>query len=222
MAKRLLVFVIFSSLLQFSYSQPMHHGEDVASTSYCNIERYVTDIRRIGDDAKEISVNILFYIDNREEQGSFMLNVPNAEKLKITSYTVRVYDRAGNLIQKKKIKKPNIAEFSKFNPQIFTSNLGLEVPLKVELDYRLIAVKPNGFYEWPAISNGNSIDHASLRLNFEESDDFEFNSNMDAEQEKDINTGGFFYLWSVKKLTTNGGEFNGAEVNAPLVKISLK
>ena len=224
MAKRLLVFTILSSLLQFSYSQPMQHNEEIADARFCSIERYVTDIRRVDEDAKEISVNILFYVDISDELGVFELNVPSAEKLKITNYTVRVYDSEGSLIQKEKVKKPSISEFSKFNPRIFASkHIDRGSTLKVELDYKLLVIKPKGFYEWPAISNrSSSIDQTSLRLNFEESNDFEFNSNMEVEQEKDINTGGFYYLWSIKKLTPNGGEFNGTNVKTPLVKITLK
>lgn len=224
MDKRLLVFIILTSLLQFSYGQPVQHNEEFAIASSCRIERYVTDIRRVGEDAKEISVNILFYLDNIDETGLFQLNVPSAEKLKITSYTVRVYDRKGDLIQKKKFKKPSISEFSKFNPGNFVlKQTESGTPLKVELDYKIIVVKPKGFYEWPAIIGEiNSIDQTSLRLNFEDPDDFEFNTNIEVGQEKDIKTGGFYYLWSIKKLTSDGGEFNGAKVNAPLVKISLK
>lgn len=224
MDKRLLVFIILSSLLQFSYSQPMQHSEEIADAGFCRIERYVTDIRRVGEDAKEISVNVLFYVDYRDEQGLFVLNVPSAEKLKITSYTVRVYDKEGHLIQKGKVKKPSISEFSKFNPQIFASkHMDGGPPFKVELDYKLIVIKPKGFYEWPAISGViSSIDQTSLRLNFGEPDDFEFNSNMDVIQEKDINTGGFYYLWNIKKLTPNGGEFNGANLETPFVKILLE
>lgn len=224
MDKRLLVFFMLSSLLQSSYSQSVPHSEELADASSCRIERYVTDIRRVDEDAKEISVNILFYVDISDESGVFELNVPSAEKLKITSYTVRVYDRAGALIQKEKVKKPSISDFSKFNPHFFASkHIGRGATLKVELDYKLLVIKPKGFYEWPAISSrGSSIDQASLRLNFEESNDFEFNSNIEAEQQKDINAGGFYYLWSIKKLTPNGGEFNGEKVIAPVVKISLK
>ncbi len=224
MVKRLLLCIILSCLLQFSYSQPIQHSEEIADAGFCRIERYVTDIRRVDEDAKEISVNILFYVDISDEQGSFQLNVPIAEKVKITNYTVRVYDNEGSLIQKEKIKKPSISEFSKFNPQFFASkHTERGSTLKVELDYKLLVVKPKGFYEWPAVSIISSpIGQTSLRLNFEESNDFEFNSNMEAEQEKDINTGGFYYLWIIKKLTSNGGEFNGANVTAPVVKISLK
>ncbi|HNV53307.1 MAG TPA: hypothetical protein PKM28_10480, partial [Tenuifilaceae bacterium] len=213
-----------SSLLQFSYSQPMLHSEEIADANFCRIERYVTDIRRVDEDAKEISVNILFYVDISDGQSVFELNVPSAEKLKITNYTVRVYDSEGSLIQKEKVKKPSISEFSKFNPRFFASKYTERgSTLKVELDYKLLVVKPKGFYEWPAVSIISSpIGQTSLRLNFEESNDFEFNSNMEAEQEKDINTGGFYYLWIIKKLTSNGGEFNGANVTAPVVKISLK
>lgn len=224
MVKRLLFCVLLSSFFQFSFSQPVPHSEEIADVGFCRIERYVTDIRRVDEDAKEISVNILFYVDINEGQGVFELNVPSAEKLKITNYTVRVYDIGGSLIQKEKVKKPSISDFSKFNPRYFASkHIERGATLKVELDYKLLVIKPNGFYEWPAISSrSNSIDQTSLRLNFEESNDFEFNSNMEAEQQKDINTGGFYYLWSIKKLTPNGGEFNGANVSAPLVKISLK
>lgn len=224
MAKRLLVFVIFSSLLQFLYSQPVHRNADLANSSFCRIERYVTDIRRIDEDVKEISVNILFYVDISDDQELFQLSLPTAEKIKITSYTVRVYDGKGNLIQKEKVKKPSISEFSKFNPRNFAlKHTEQGTPLRVELDYKLIVIKPVGFYEWPAVSCLNSIiDQTSLRLNFNEPDDFEFSSNMEVGQEKDIKTGGFFYLWSIKKLTPNGGEFNGANVTAPEVKISLK
>lgn len=223
MDKRLLVFIILTSLLQFSYSQPIQHSEEIADAGFCRIERYVTDIRRVDEDAKEISVNILFYVDING-QGVFELNVPSAEKVKITNYTVRVYDSEGSLIQKEKVKKPSISDFSKFDPRYFASkHTERGATLKVELDYKLLVIKPNGFYEWPAInSRSSSIDQTSLRLNFEESNDFEFNSNMEAEQQKDINTGGFYYLWSIKKLTPNGGEFNGANVTVPVVKISLK
>ncbi len=224
MAKRLLVFIVLSSFIQFLYSQPFSQFGISPDASSCKIERYVTDIKRVGENAAEISVNILFYIDNPGEQGLFQLIVPNAEKLKVSGCSVRVYDVRGDLLHKERVKRQSVSQLSKFNPKIFASKyISQNKPVKVELDYRFLVIKPKGYYEWPAISsNVYSIDEALLRLTLLNPDDFEFNSNMVVAQVNDINTGGYYHLWSIKKLTPSGGEFNGVNISTPFVRISLK
>lgn len=224
MVKRFLVFIAFSSFIQFLYSQPLSQFGISPDASPCKIERYVTDVKRVGENAVEVSVNILFYIDYVDEQDIFPLIVPNAEKLKVTGCSVRLCDIQGVLVHKERIKRPTVSQLLKFNPRSFISKYVAESkPVNVELDYRLLVINPRGDYDWPAISsNVCSIDEALLRLNYENPDDFEFNSNMVGIQEDDIKTGGYYYLWRIKKLTPSGGEFNGVNISTPFVKISLK
>lgn len=202
--------------LEFLYSQD-------SNEKTCKILRYVTDVKSVAEDAKELSVNMLFQLNSTHESGSFKFNIPSADKIRVVSYTVRVFDSNGELIYKDKKKRTSVNEFSSFNPRFIASkHLGHTLPLTVEWDFRLIVYKPNGEYRWPSICAGyQQIDEASLRLNFEEVDEFKFTSNIEANQAKDIKTGAMYYLWNIKKLTPDGGEFNNEKVVFPNITINF-
>jgi hypothetical protein len=224
MCKRILASLSIILFFQLSYAQ-----QDVGviadnSYNHCRVERYVTDIRRVADNAEEIAVNILFYVTDGEEVGEFAFVTPVSDKITVGSCWIRVYDLQGELLQKQRIKKTPLEQIKKFNPKRFVSKFDLKnKAVKVELDFKLIAFNPEGSYAWPSINtSAEIIEEVSLRLNYDEADDFEFDSNLNVEQEKDVNTGGFYYLWSIKKLTHSGGEFNGVMVKSPYVKILLK
>ncbi|BDX38552.1 hypothetical protein CYCD_19070 [Tenuifilaceae bacterium CYCD] len=188
--------------------------------SPCKIIRYITDIRNVDEDVKEISVNMLFQINESGESGNFRYMVPDAEKVLVTNYSVRIFDGNGELIYKNKRRKVALNELQSFNPRAAVSKyLDHPKPLNIEWDYKLVVYSPKGVFEWPSISGTyNLIDEASLRLSYENSEDFEFTTNIEVSSDKDLTLGNYYYLWSIKKLTKSSGEFNGMNVTSPYVR----
>lgn len=189
----------------------------------CSIERYVTDIRRVAEDAKELSINTLFCVRENDIVDLSYIAIPLAEKHKITSCLIRVYDRNGAMVHKEKLRKLTLAELYAFNLMGIASRyLSQGEPLRVELDFKVLVVKPDHFFVWPAITSMHTtIEDISLRLNFDNPEDFEFDTNIETDR-VNVSDGGYYFLWSLKKLTPNGGEFNGSYIKAPSVKITLK
>ncbi|MGE0078832.1 MAG: hypothetical protein AB7S48_13315 [Bacteroidales bacterium] len=219
--KILMLFVVcMCSLMHFSFTQEVEQN----AINACSITRYITDIKNADKDVKEISVNMLFQINESNESGNFKFNLPDAEKILVTNYSVKIFDGDGNLISKDKHRKISISEFNDFNPKFIASKyLGYSKPLSIEWDYKLVVYSPKGELIWPSISGTyHQIDEVSLRLNFYNPDDFDYSSNMEVGEETDLNYGGSYYLWSIKKLTNSSGEFNGENIKSPYVRIIFK
>lgn len=223
MAKLILILIVHCLFVCRVYAQNEQLVNKNAGSRFCHIERYVTDIRRVAEDAKELSINVLFCVSDNDIVDLSTIAVPLAEKQQITSCLIRVYDRSGTLMHKEKLRKLTLKEFYTFNPMGIASRyLRQGEPLKIELDFKVLVVKPDKFFVWPAITNiHTTIEDISLRLNFDNPEDFEYETNMQTER---VNTsdGGYYYLWNLKKLTPDGGEFNGSYIKVPSVKIMLK
>lgn len=194
------------------------------SQNTCKIIRYVTDIRNVAEDVKEISVNMLFQINESGESGDFKYMVPDAEKVLVANYSVRIFDGNGELIYKSKRRKVALNELQSFNSRAAVSKyFDHPKPLNIEWDYKLVVYSPKGAFEWPSISGKyNLIDEASLRLSYENSEDFEFTTNIEVSSDKDLTLGNYYYLWNIKKLTQSSGEFNGMNVTSPYVRFVFK
>lgn len=212
-------FVLTTFVVCLMFNLSFSQNQDV-----CDVPRYVTDIRSVAENVKEMSVNLLFQITEDSELDTFKINIPNAEKVDVTSNSIKIYDGNGKLIFKEKHRKMSMPEFNSFSPKQFAARYANRVkPLSIEWDYRLVVYSPKGEFTWPSISGVyGQIGDVSLRLNFDSIEDFEYSTNIQVDKEKDFSNGNYYYLWNIKKLTSTSGEFNGENVQSPYVRINFK
>lgn len=218
--KQLLVFVlIFAVYTAHGFSQK---GIASSNAGQGRIVRYATDIKGVAENTKEILVNILFQINPEDSASNFTFILPDAVKVLVTNYSVKVYGVKGDVVYREKRKKLNSSELSGFNPYTFIQRFS-RAGLMVEWDFRIVVHNPRGTYRWPSISGAISrIDEASLRLMFDNAGSTKYETNMATDEEKDFSSGNFFYLWSLKKLTPAGGEFNGEYIVSPYVQLHFE